>query len=197
MPRGRRQDRGGGRGGGGVRQPVLSRFFGPAASGAEPAAEIGVKRRTSSENNEPGEKKSKARQSTMDDIFNTLKAQGKSWSNKTNGNCSTEGCWRKQKFSLQPETDCSLYKLDDSVDVEEVTTDVPDNYLLCVCENGENVKDRRKGDILIGIMGSGEDLKLHNFIRTGWERGEEYSSAVTLITTGKYRRAGHVGPTLA
>ncbi|EOB01735.1 DNA mismatch repair protein Msh3, partial [Anas platyrhynchos] len=45
-----------------------------------------------------------------------------------------------------------LLKLDDSVDVEEVTTDVPDNYLLCVCENGENVKDRRKGDILIGIM---------------------------------------------
>lgn len=42
------------------------------------AAEVGVKRRTSSENNEPGEKKSKVRQSTMDDIFNTLKAQGKS-----------------------------------------------------------------------------------------------------------------------
>ncbi|KFW08621.1 DNA mismatch repair protein Msh3, partial [Fulmarus glacialis] len=42
--------------------------------------------------------------------------------------------------------------LDDSVDVEEVTTDVPDNYLLCICENGENLKDRKKGDILIGIM---------------------------------------------
>ncbi|XP_014816014.1 PREDICTED: DNA mismatch repair protein Msh3 isoform X2 [Calidris pugnax] len=45
-----------------------------------------------------------------------------------------------------------LLKLDDSVDVEEVTTDVPDNYLLCICENGENLKDRKKGDILIGIM---------------------------------------------
>lgn len=33
------------------------------------------------------------------------------WSNKTNGNRSTEGCWRKQKLSLQPETDCSLYKV--------------------------------------------------------------------------------------
>ncbi|NXD83542.1 MSH3 protein, partial [Halcyon senegalensis] len=42
--------------------------------------------------------------------------------------------------------------LGDSVDVEEVTTDVPDNYLLCICENGENLKDRKKGDIVIGIM---------------------------------------------
>nr|XP_009686792.1 PREDICTED: DNA mismatch repair protein Msh3 isoform X4 [Struthio camelus australis] len=45
-----------------------------------------------------------------------------------------------------------LLKLDDSVDVEEVTTDVPDNYLLCICENGENLKDRKKGDVAIGIM---------------------------------------------
>ncbi|XP_071587443.1 DNA mismatch repair protein Msh3 isoform X1 [Heliangelus exortis] len=45
-----------------------------------------------------------------------------------------------------------LLKLDDSVDVEEVTTDVPDNYLLCMCENGENLKDKKKGDIVIGIM---------------------------------------------
>uniref|UniRef100_A0A8C0AR61 DNA mismatch repair protein MSH3 n=1 Tax=Buteo japonicus TaxID=224669 RepID=A0A8C0AR61_9AVES len=45
-----------------------------------------------------------------------------------------------------------LLKLDDSVDVEEVTTDVPDNYLLCICENGENLKDRKKGDTVIGIM---------------------------------------------
>ncbi|NXI55364.1 MSH3 protein, partial [Chloroceryle aenea] len=37
-------------------------------------------------------------------------------------------------------------------DVEEVATDVPDNYLLCICENGENLKDRKKGDIVIGIM---------------------------------------------
>ncbi|NXC32846.1 MSH3 protein, partial [Campylorhamphus procurvoides] len=42
--------------------------------------------------------------------------------------------------------------LDDSVDVNEVTPDVPDNYLLCVCENGENLRDRKKGDIVIGIM---------------------------------------------
>ncbi|NWR75466.1 MSH3 protein, partial [Centropus unirufus] len=36
--------------------------------------------------------------------------------------------------------------------VEEVTADVPDNYLLCVCESGENLKNRKKGDIVIGIM---------------------------------------------
>uniref|UniRef100_A0A8D2PVN9 DNA mismatch repair protein MSH3 n=1 Tax=Zosterops lateralis melanops TaxID=1220523 RepID=A0A8D2PVN9_ZOSLA len=42
--------------------------------------------------------------------------------------------------------------LDDSVDVEEVTADVPDNYLLCICENGDNLKNRKKGDIVTGIM---------------------------------------------
>ncbi|XP_071436244.1 DNA mismatch repair protein Msh3 [Pithys albifrons albifrons] len=45
-----------------------------------------------------------------------------------------------------------LLKLDDSVEVDQVTTDVPDNYLLCICENGENLRDRKKGDIVIGIM---------------------------------------------
>ncbi|XP_017928384.1 DNA mismatch repair protein Msh3 isoform X5 [Manacus vitellinus] len=45
-----------------------------------------------------------------------------------------------------------LLKLDDSVDVEEVTRDVPDNYLLCCCENGENLRGRKTGDIVIGIM---------------------------------------------
>lgn len=45
-----------------------------------------------------------------------------------------------------------LLKLDDSVDVEEVTADVPDSYLLCICENGDPPKDRKKGDIVTGIM---------------------------------------------
>ncbi|KAM6991219.1 DNA mismatch repair protein Msh3 [Passerculus sandwichensis] len=45
-----------------------------------------------------------------------------------------------------------LLKLDDSVDVEEVTADVPDSYLLCICENGDHLKDRKKGDIVTGIM---------------------------------------------
>ncbi|NXX39318.1 MSH3 protein, partial [Tricholaema leucomelas] len=42
--------------------------------------------------------------------------------------------------------------LDEPVDVDETATDVPDNYLLCICENGENLKDRKKGDVFIGIM---------------------------------------------
>ncbi|XP_059693076.1 DNA mismatch repair protein Msh3 isoform X4 [Haemorhous mexicanus] len=45
-----------------------------------------------------------------------------------------------------------LLKLDDSVDVEEVTADVPDSYLLCICENGDRPKDGKKGDIVTGIM---------------------------------------------
>uniref|UniRef100_A0A8D2NA17 DNA mismatch repair protein MSH3 n=1 Tax=Zonotrichia albicollis TaxID=44394 RepID=A0A8D2NA17_ZONAL len=45
-----------------------------------------------------------------------------------------------------------LSKLDDSVDVEEVTADVPDSYLLCICESGDHPKDRKKGDIVTGIM---------------------------------------------
>ncbi|OPJ82140.1 DNA mismatch repair protein Msh3 [Patagioenas fasciata monilis] len=56
------------------------------------------------------------------------------------------------KSTLIGEDVYPLLKLDDSVDVEEVTADVPDNYLLCICENGENLKDRKKGDVLIGIM---------------------------------------------
>ncbi|KFV63088.1 DNA mismatch repair protein Msh3, partial [Dryobates pubescens] len=42
--------------------------------------------------------------------------------------------------------------LSQKFDIEEAATDVPDNYLLCICENGENLKDRKKGDIVIGIM---------------------------------------------
>lgn len=39
--------------------------------------------------------------------------------------------------------------------------------------------------------------RIYSSPHPGWERGEEYSSAVTLITRGKYRRASHAGPTLA
>ncbi|XP_074935705.1 DNA mismatch repair protein Msh3 [Phalacrocorax aristotelis] len=42
--------------------------------------------------------------------------------------------------------------LDACVDIEDVTTDVPDNYLLCICENAENLKDSKKGDIVTGIV---------------------------------------------
>ncbi|XP_050802111.1 DNA mismatch repair protein Msh3 [Gopherus flavomarginatus] len=45
-----------------------------------------------------------------------------------------------------------LLKLDDPVDVEELTADVSDNYLLCICENKESLRDKKKGDVVIGIV---------------------------------------------
>ncbi|KAM7166813.1 DNA mismatch repair protein Msh3 isoform 1-T1 [Macrochelys suwanniensis] len=44
-----------------------------------------------------------------------------------------------------------LLKLDDPGDAEEIT-DVSDNYLLCICENKESLRDKKKGDIVIGIV---------------------------------------------
>ncbi|CAN8220683.1 unnamed protein product [Coccothraustes coccothraustes] len=80
MPRGRR-------GGGAAGQPVLSRFFGAAASGGErgpryTASKCGTKRSTSTESHEPCEKKTKARQITLEEICNPLKAQDKKESQK-------------------------------------------------------------------------------------------------------------------
>ncbi|XP_074184883.1 DNA mismatch repair protein Msh3 [Rhinolophus sinicus] len=46
-----------------------------------------------------------------------------------------------------------LVKLDDAVNVDEIMTDTSSSYLLCICENKENVKDKKKGNIFIGIMG--------------------------------------------
>lgn len=45
-----------------------------------------------------------------------------------------------------------LVKLDDAVNVDEIMTDTSTSYLLCLCENKENVKDRKKGNIFIGIV---------------------------------------------
>ncbi|XP_053443474.1 DNA mismatch repair protein Msh3 isoform X2 [Nycticebus coucang] len=45
------------------------------------------------------------------------------------------------------------YKLDDAVNVDEIMTDTSTSYLLCICENKENVKDKIKGNIFIGIVG--------------------------------------------
>lgn len=42
------------------------------------ASELGTKRRTSTESNEPCEKKTKARQITLEDVCNPLKTQDKS-----------------------------------------------------------------------------------------------------------------------
>ncbi|XP_014441407.1 DNA mismatch repair protein Msh3 [Tupaia chinensis] len=46
-----------------------------------------------------------------------------------------------------------LIKVDNAINVDEVTTDTSSNYLLCICENKENVKDRKRGNIFIGIVG--------------------------------------------
>ncbi|KAM9254156.1 LOW QUALITY PROTEIN: DNA mismatch repair protein Msh3 [Dugong dugon] len=46
-----------------------------------------------------------------------------------------------------------LIKQDDAVNVDEIMTDTSTNYLLCVCENKETVKDKKKGNIYIGIVG--------------------------------------------
>ncbi|XP_061045387.1 DNA mismatch repair protein Msh3 isoform X3 [Eubalaena glacialis] len=46
-----------------------------------------------------------------------------------------------------------LVKLDDAVNVDEITTDTSTSYLLCICENKENVKDKKKGNVFIGLVG--------------------------------------------
>ncbi|XP_037657353.1 DNA mismatch repair protein Msh3 isoform X1 [Choloepus didactylus] len=46
-----------------------------------------------------------------------------------------------------------LVKLDDTQNVEEIITDTSTNYLLCICEHKETVKDNKKGNIFIGIVG--------------------------------------------
>uniref|UniRef100_A0A8C4KZW7 DNA mismatch repair protein MSH3 n=1 Tax=Equus asinus asinus TaxID=83772 RepID=A0A8C4KZW7_EQUAS len=45
------------------------------------------------------------------------------------------------------------FKLDDAVNVDEIITDTSTSYLLCICENKENVKDKKKGNIFIGLVG--------------------------------------------
>ncbi|XP_074057848.1 DNA mismatch repair protein Msh3 isoform X4 [Macrotis lagotis] len=46
-----------------------------------------------------------------------------------------------------------LIKLDDPVNIEELSNDTSNNYLLCIYENKENMKDKQKGNIQIGIVG--------------------------------------------
>uniref|UniRef100_A0A7N5JP88 DNA mismatch repair protein MSH3 n=1 Tax=Ailuropoda melanoleuca TaxID=9646 RepID=A0A7N5JP88_AILME len=46
-----------------------------------------------------------------------------------------------------------LVKVDDAVNVDEIITDSSTSFLLCICENKENIKDKKKGNIFIGIVG--------------------------------------------
>ncbi|GAB1298427.1 DNA mismatch repair protein [Apodemus speciosus] len=43
--------------------------------------------------------------------------------------------------------------MDDSVNIDEVMTDTSTNYLLCIYEEKENVKDKKKGSVSVGIVG--------------------------------------------
>lgn len=52
-----------------------------------------------------------------------------------------------------------LVKLDDAVNVDEIITDTSTSYLLCICENKENVKDKKKGNIFIGLVVSTLQVK--------------------------------------
>ncbi|XP_054108591.2 DNA mismatch repair protein Msh3 isoform X4 [Callithrix jacchus] len=46
-----------------------------------------------------------------------------------------------------------LIKLDDAVNVDAIMTDTSTSYLLCISENNENVRDKKKGNVFIGIVG--------------------------------------------
>lgn len=45
-----------------------------------------------------------------------------------------------------------LIRVDDSVNIDEVTTDTSTSYLLCVYEEQKSTKDRKKGNTSIGIV---------------------------------------------
>lgn len=45
-----------------------------------------------------------------------------------------------------------LIRLDDSVNIDEAVTDTSTNYLLCIYEEKENIKDKKKGNISFGIV---------------------------------------------
>lgn len=45
-----------------------------------------------------------------------------------------------------------LVKLDDAINVDEIVTDTSTSFLLCICEDQENVKDKKKGNVFIGIV---------------------------------------------
>ncbi|KAF6125865.1 mutS-like protein 3 [Phyllostomus discolor] len=46
-----------------------------------------------------------------------------------------------------------LVQLDDAINIDEMMTDTSTSYLLCICENEENAKHKKKGNVFIGIVG--------------------------------------------
>ncbi|XP_060233754.1 DNA mismatch repair protein Msh3 isoform X1 [Meriones unguiculatus] len=47
-----------------------------------------------------------------------------------------------------------VIRLHDCVNIDEVMADTSTNYLLCIYEEKENIKDKKKGNISIGIVGA-------------------------------------------
>lgn len=45
-----------------------------------------------------------------------------------------------------------LVRQDDSVNIDEVVTDTSTNYLLCIYEEKETIKDRKQGSTSIGVL---------------------------------------------
>ncbi|XP_040584824.1 DNA mismatch repair protein Msh3 [Mesocricetus auratus] len=46
-----------------------------------------------------------------------------------------------------------LIRLDESVNIDDIMTETSTSYLLCIYEEKENIKDKKKGSISIGIVG--------------------------------------------
>ncbi|XP_051028202.1 DNA mismatch repair protein Msh3 isoform X2 [Acomys russatus] len=46
-----------------------------------------------------------------------------------------------------------LIRLDDGVNIDEVTVDSCTNYLLCIYEEKESTKDKKKGNVSVGVVG--------------------------------------------
>lgn len=43
-------------------------------------------------------------------------------------------------------------RLDDFVNIDEVMIDIFINYFLCIYEEKENIKDKKKGNFFVGIV---------------------------------------------
>ncbi|EDL00960.1 mCG131439, isoform CRA_b, partial [Mus musculus] len=65
----------------------------------------------------------------------------------------------KTQLNFSEETPCNCdcpwknAALDDSVNIDEVMTDTSTNYLLCIYEEKENIKDKKKGNLSVGVVG--------------------------------------------
>ena len=52
-----------------------------------------------------------------------------------------------------------LVQLDVAINIDEIMTDTSTSYLLCICENKENAKDKKRGNVFIGTVVSTWQVK--------------------------------------